>query len=73
MADSVIVRADGTRETIPSKAVAVLAKGDRVAVKTAGGGGGVGDPRLRKREAVIADVGLHPTPLGKRGVLRRGR
>ena len=55
VADSVILRADGRRETIPSKAVAVLAKGDRVVVKTAGGGG-VGDPRLRNRDEVIADM-----------------
>lgn len=55
VAHSVILRADGTSETIPSKVVTVLGKGDRVVVKTAGGGG-VGNPRLRKREEVIADV-----------------
>lgn len=55
VAHSVIIRAGGTRETIPSKVVTVLGKGDRVVVSTAGGGG-VGDPRLRNRDEVVADV-----------------
>ena len=42
-AHSVIVRADGREEVIPSKALTVLNKGDRVIVETPGGGG-YGDP-----------------------------
>jgi N-methylhydantoinase B/oxoprolinase/acetone carboxylase alpha subunit len=45
-AESVIVRADGSRETIPSKVVTRLMRGDRVIVKTAGGAG-YGDPAAR--------------------------
>ena len=46
-ARSVIVRADGREEVIPSKALTVLNKGDRVIVETPGGGG-YGDPKLRR-------------------------
>jgi len=46
-ARSVIVRADGRQEVIPSKALTVLNKGDRVIVETPGGGG-YGDPMRRK-------------------------
>ncbi len=46
-ARSVIVRADGREEVIPSKALTVLNKGDRVIVETPGGGG-YGDPRRRR-------------------------
>src|SRR5687767_6175572 len=49
-ARSVIVRADGREEVIPSKALTVLNKGDRVIVETPGGGG-YGDPRRRARIA----------------------
>jgi N-methylhydantoinase B/oxoprolinase/acetone carboxylase alpha subunit len=45
-ARSVIRRADGREEVIPSKALTVLNKGDRVIVETPGGGG-YGDPRRR--------------------------
>lgn len=51
-ARSVIVRADGQEEVIPSKALTVLNKGDRVIVETPGGGG-YGDP---KRRAVADDI-----------------
>jgi N-methylhydantoinase B/oxoprolinase/acetone carboxylase alpha subunit len=44
---SVIRRAGGTEEVIPSKALTVLNKGDRVIVETPGGGG-YGDPKLRR-------------------------
>jgi N-methylhydantoinase B len=46
-ARSVIRRADGREEVIPSKALTVLNKGDRVVVETPGGGG-YGDPKLRR-------------------------
>ncbi len=54
-ARSVIRRAGGTEETIPSKIVTVLRTGDRVTVETAGGGGN-GDPARRLRERVAADI-----------------
>src|ERR1700722_13041980 len=54
-ARSVIRRAAGTEETIPSKIVTVLRTGDRVTVETAGGGG-YGDPARRPRERVAADI-----------------
>src|SRR5688572_5278575 len=50
-ARSVIIRADGREEVIPSKALTVLNKGDRVIVETPGGGG-YGDP---KRRASVSD------------------
>jgi N-methylhydantoinase B/oxoprolinase/acetone carboxylase alpha subunit len=45
-ARSVIRRADGREEVIPSKALTVLDRGDRVIVETPGGGG-YGDPGRR--------------------------
>lgn len=39
MAISEIIRLSGAKETIPSKMMAVLQKGDRVVITTAGGGG----------------------------------
>ena len=53
-AESVIVRADGGREAIPSKIVTRLMKGDRVVLQTAGGAG-YGDPTLRNEDARAAD------------------
>ena len=53
-AASEIIRADGTREAIPSKVVTRLMKGDRVVLQTAGGAG-YGDPALRSPEAATAD------------------
>ncbi len=50
-AHSIILRADGREEVIPSKALTVLDKGDRVIVQTPGGGG-YGDPTLRRHIAV---------------------
>jgi N-methylhydantoinase B/oxoprolinase/acetone carboxylase alpha subunit len=52
-AESIIVRADGTEEIIPSKIVTRLMRGDRVIVKTAGGAG-YGDP-ARRNPALAAD------------------
>ncbi len=54
-AASHILRADGRREEIPSKAVTRLAPGDRVSVGTAGGGGW-GDPTQRDRRSAAEDV-----------------
>ncbi|HVM78447.1 MAG TPA: hydantoinase B/oxoprolinase family protein [Stellaceae bacterium] len=54
-ARSVIRRADGRLEEIPSKIVTTLRKGDRVVVETAGGGG-YGDARKRPAARVEADV-----------------
>ena len=47
------MRADGREEVIPSKALTVLNRGDRVIVETPGGGG-YGDPQNRR--AVAEDV-----------------
>lgn len=56
VAHSVLQRArDGTEETIRSKAVTVMNKGDRIIVRTAGGGG-YGAPGLRDPEAVQSDL-----------------
>ncbi len=52
---SVITRIDGSKETIPSKLVTTLHKGDRVLVETAGGGG-YGDASRRAPDARAADV-----------------
>ena len=54
-AHSVIMRADGSTEEIPSKLETVLAAGDRVRVSTAGGGG-YGNPARRSDERVRADI-----------------
>ena len=55
MARTVIHRADGGEEVVPSKIVTTLHAGDRVVMETAGGGG-YGDPAAREREKVRADV-----------------
>jgi N-methylhydantoinase B len=54
-AHSVIRRAGGAEEIIPSKVVTTLHKGDRLVIETAGGGG-YGDPRARTAEQVRGDV-----------------
>src|SRR6185369_14375488 len=56
MARSVIHRAGGGEEIIPSKIVTVLKAGDRVVVETAGGGG-YGPATSRTTERIDADVG----------------
>jgi len=53
--ESYIERTDGTTEEVPSKRVFVLNKGDRLAMRT-GGGGGFGDPLQRDVDAVLNDV-----------------
>ena len=55
MAQSIIYRNTGERETVPSKLVTRLFKGDRVVIETAGGGG-FGAPGKRNRDSVGADV-----------------
>lgn len=52
---TVITRADGTREVVPSKLVTTLYAGDRVLIMTAGGGG-YGAPQSRDTESLAADV-----------------
>jgi N-methylhydantoinase B len=54
-ARSVIRRADGSEETIPSKIATMLHPGDRVTVETAGGGG-YGEPARRLPDLVTADI-----------------
>ncbi|WP_374443777.1 hydantoinase B/oxoprolinase family protein [Stella sp.] len=54
-ARSVILRADGSEEVVPSKLVTVLKPGDRLLVETAGGGG-YGHPGERERDLVAADI-----------------
>jgi N-methylhydantoinase B/oxoprolinase/acetone carboxylase alpha subunit len=54
-ARSVILRANGASEVIPSKIVTRLGRGDRVVIQTAGGGGH-GDERLRDPILVALDL-----------------
>jgi N-methylhydantoinase B len=54
-ARSVIRRADGSEEVIPSKTVTRLHPGDRLILETAGGGG-YGDPARRASEQRAADL-----------------
>jgi N-methylhydantoinase B len=54
MAYSVIRRASGDTEVIPSKIVTALQRGDRVVIETAGGGGN-GQPEDRDPDAVRED------------------
>jgi N-methylhydantoinase B len=55
MARTIINRADGRQETVPSKLVTTLRAGDRVLLETAGGGG-YGEPSRRDRELVQLDL-----------------
>ena len=55
MARTVIHRAGGAEETVPSKLVTTLHAGDRVVMETAGGGG-YGDPAAREPAQVRADL-----------------
>ena len=52
---SVIARADGSEERVPSKMNIELQRGDRLLLWTSGGGG-FGDPRERAPERVLDDV-----------------
>jgi N-methylhydantoinase B/oxoprolinase/acetone carboxylase alpha subunit len=55
LARSLIRRAGGGEEVIPSKITTKLGKGDRLVIETAGGGG-YGDPRRRPSERLEADI-----------------
>ncbi len=52
---SVVIRADGRQEVVPSKLMTVLHKGDRVRIETAGAGGN-GPPADRESDLVRSDV-----------------
>ncbi len=52
---TVLHRADGSNETLPSKAIRQIAAGDRIEIFTSGGGG-FGDPLRRPAVDVLADV-----------------
>ena len=54
-AHSVIRRATGAEEVIPSKTLVRLQPGDRVEINTAGGGG-YGDPMVRAADRLSADL-----------------
>lgn len=54
-ASAEIVRGDGSVHSIPSKEVARMLAGDRLIIRTAGGGG-FGDPKKRPRDEVRADI-----------------
>ena len=54
-ASAEIVRSNGSVHVIPSKEVARMRTGDRLVIRTAGGGG-FGDPRKRPREEVRGDI-----------------
>ena len=53
--ETLVVRRDGTTQTVPSKKVLKFNAGDRLVLRSAGGGG-FGDPMERPPEAVLADV-----------------
>ena len=55
MARTVIYRAGGGEEVVPSKLVTTLQAGDRIVFETAGGGG-YGDPVQRDAQQVRADL-----------------
>jgi N-methylhydantoinase B len=50
-----LVRCDGSAERLPSKCTIPLARGDRLVIRTPGGGG-YGDPFERLAESVLRDV-----------------
>jgi N-methylhydantoinase B/oxoprolinase/acetone carboxylase alpha subunit len=52
---TIIIRASGRREIVPSKQEFVLNRGDRLQMQTSGGGG-YGDPRQRDPKLVLRDV-----------------
>jgi N-methylhydantoinase B len=53
--EAMVVRTDGSSESFRKATGVVLAAGDRLTFRTAGGGGW-GNPRQRPREAIAADV-----------------
>jgi N-methylhydantoinase B len=50
-----VLDAEGEARDLPSKITLTVPQGGRVSVRTPGGGG-LGDPRLRRRDAVIEDL-----------------
>ena len=54
-AEYLVVRRDGTVERLPSKAVVKLNKGDKLIIRTPGGGG-YGPPGRRPRELILRDL-----------------
>jgi N-methylhydantoinase B/oxoprolinase/acetone carboxylase alpha subunit len=72
MARTVIERADGRREVVPSKLVTTLRAGDRVVFETAGGGG-YGEPSQRDPELVRLDLENGKISRGAAEVYGRGR
>ena len=55
MSKATIFRADGRIETIASKCVTTVSRGDRLFVETAGGAG-FGDAKTRSRDEIAADI-----------------
>ena len=53
--ESIILRANGDEETVPSKLLTTMNRGDRLLLKTAGGGG-YGSPGSRSATAIADDV-----------------
>jgi N-methylhydantoinase B len=50
-----LARSDGSAERLPPKCTIPLARGDRLVIRTPGGGG-YGDPFERSAESVLRDV-----------------
>jgi N-methylhydantoinase B len=55
LGEHTLVRSDGSAERLPSKCTIPLARGDRLVIRTPGGGG-YGDPFERPAESVLRDV-----------------
>jgi len=72
MAKTVIHRADGTAEVVPSKLVTTLRAGDRVVLKTAGGGG-YGDPAQRDAQRLSDDIADGKVGTAEAGAYIRAR
>jgi N-methylhydantoinase B len=66
-AEAVVVRADGREEVIPSKQVVVLHQGDRLRVRTSGGGG-FGPPAARDPARVRDDLANGKVSVGSRAL-----
>ena len=55
LGEYILERADGSAERLPSKCTVPLRRGDRLHIRTPGGGG-YGDPYARRPERVLRDV-----------------
>jgi len=53
--DCVVICRNGTRKRLPSKVTTTVNRGDRIVITTPGGGGW-GNPRKRKKDAIERDV-----------------